>query len=977
LTLECNDPNDPTVTVALLGEGLEPPIISVSPDSLYDSLAVGDTSVHSMTISNSGGNDLIFEISNTDSAGAGKAASFNGTDSWLESTDFTIPESFTVEMWVNPRTTAEGQSFIAKHSSTGGNILLIGYWSGGLQVRVRTDYHMAGPLTTGYYHLAVVVEKISSSTSEVTVYKDGSLLSQAVLSDVLGNPAGKPWVMGQDWDSQSLTDFFDGDLDEVRIWDHTRSLPEIQADMFRSLSGAEPGLVACWNFNRADPWADITGNGNDASARGGVCTVESEAPLAGWLYASPDCGIISPDSSMEVTVTMDARYIYGGHHFADILVHNNDPLDPVVVVPVHLRVTGIPDIHVAVDTMDFGGVFVGATVTDTLVVENDGTDLLTVTEVISETSEFAPEVTSFTVGPMASYELPVAFMPSTEGANMGALTVNSDDEDEPVVRVELRGEGLLPPVISVEPGFIHDTLFEGGESVHLITISNTGAADLVYSIMTDEGLPEAVSIDVIEDRPLQVSRVVGIGNPVSLDRILERDSPPSLSLSVGSGDPIDRDEPYTVEEPDADSYERITGEEVFGAREHSFSGSVRSRGNLFACTTSTVLIEHRLYMDAFYSMQMWFLVYEGDSPVGDYDLISASDITPAGPGEGWYSSGDINTRLAAGKHYLIVASFEGQCSYFNQQEISPYPIPASFGSLTGGAGWDWAPATSFPPYTSQYVPSNAYGWPVAYYQTLVTQHGVAWMDVEPIWGTVAPDSSIDILVSFDATGLHTGEFRANINISSNDPIDPYLLVPVTLNVIDSVCGITQLHPDTMYTFYANDPDSLKARAFLGDFGFGYTVRDIDPASMYINDSIAPDSTEIIPGLPGFVGDVMSISFPLSDFVAGYGSLFETTVQPYTVFGSFGDGVPFVGNGQFVLIGHRAGDANMSGSVDIDDVMFLVQFIFAEGDAPVPIEAGDADCSGSVDIEDIVYLVNHILAGGYAPCDLDGDGVPDL
>jgi photosystem II stability/assembly factor-like uncharacterized protein len=62
-----------------------------------------------------------------------------------------------------------------------------------------------------------------------------------------------------------------------------------------------------------------------------------------------------------------------------------------------------------------------------------------------------------------------------------------------------------------------------------------------------------------------------------------------------------------------------------------------------------------------------------------------------------------------------------------------------------------------------------------------------------------------------------------------------------------------------------------------------------------------------------------------------------------------------------------GDANGSGGVDIDDVVYLINYIFAGGSAPEPIEAGDADCSGNVDIDDVVYLIMYIFGGGPEPC----------
>ena|GEM_PF-3870050 len=71
-----------------------------------------------------------------------------------------------------------------------------------------------------------------------------------------------------------------------------------------------------------------------------------------------------------------------------------------------------------------------------------------------------------------------------------------------------------------------------------------------------------------------------------------------------------------------------------------------------------------------------------------------------------------------------------------------------------------------------------------------------------------------------------------------------------------------------------------------------------------------------------------------------------------------------------------GDANGSGDVDIDDVVYLIAYIFAGGPEPLPYENGDADCSGGIDIDDVVYLIAYIFSGGNAPCDTDGDEVPD-
>jgi hypothetical protein len=68
-----------------------------------------------------------------------------------------------------------------------------------------------------------------------------------------------------------------------------------------------------------------------------------------------------------------------------------------------------------------------------------------------------------------------------------------------------------------------------------------------------------------------------------------------------------------------------------------------------------------------------------------------------------------------------------------------------------------------------------------------------------------------------------------------------------------------------------------------------------------------------------------------------------------------------------------GDADNSGGsvpIDIDDIVYIINYVFGGGPAPMPyaVASGDADCKACfVDIDDIVYLINYVFAGGPAPC----------
>jgi hypothetical protein len=60
----------------------------------------------------------------------------------------------------------------------------------------------------------------------------------------------------------------------------------------------------------------------------------------------------------------------------------------------------------------------------------------------------------------------------------------------------------------------------------------------------------------------------------------------------------------------------------------------------------------------------------------------------------------------------------------------------------------------------------------------------------------------------------------------------------------------------------------------------------------------------------------------------------------------------------------AGDVNDDGVLDVDDVFYLINFLFAGG--PAPAGSGDEDGDGSVTALDLFYLINHLFAGGPAP-----------
>lgn len=65
---------------------------------------------------------------------------------------------------------------------------------------------------------------------------------------------------------------------------------------------------------------------------------------------------------------------------------------------------------------------------------------------------------------------------------------------------------------------------------------------------------------------------------------------------------------------------------------------------------------------------------------------------------------------------------------------------------------------------------------------------------------------------------------------------------------------------------------------------------------------------------------------------------------------------------FVMRGDASGDK----TIDVADVLYLVNYLFLATSAPCPMEAGDATCDGIVDVADALLVINYLFLGTSPP-----------
>jgi hypothetical protein len=118
-----------------------------------------------------------------------------------------------------------------------------------------------------WHHIAIVWDYDSGTDGTGKVYVDGvdntdtvsysaNRIDNSTDTIKLGYPTGG-----------SALSYFNGEIDDFRIWNTARSESQIQSNMYTELEGTESGLMAYYNFEEGagDTLADRSGNGHDGS----------------------------------------------------------------------------------------------------------------------------------------------------------------------------------------------------------------------------------------------------------------------------------------------------------------------------------------------------------------------------------------------------------------------------------------------------------------------------------------------------------------------------------------------------------------------------------------------------------------------------------------------------------------------------------------------------------------------------------------
>ncbi len=345
-----NDPDEPELEIFLIAECVFPPEISLSLYSINIDLIPDEITIEIFTIYNTGGSNLNIDLEIAGNSSSGMAASFDGINDYMSIFDNVINTNyFTIEMWAlmegqGGGSTPHNPIFEQRDDQAGDNHSTVVFYaqvytyrtylfvrsSSGSGCIVETDCQPYGE----WNHYVGVI-----SPTMIYYYINGIIVDSTANVQQGNYTTSIDYVdLGRHTYSGYPHAYFNGLLDEARIWDYPRSHNDILENMNNSLSGNEEGLEAYWNFDSNEPWFDLTDNNHNGTPQGGLTLVESTAPIINWLSISPESETVFPDSSVNIDVMFDATDLEIGTYDAQIIIYSNDPENPEIVIPIILNI---------------------------------------------------------------------------------------------------------------------------------------------------------------------------------------------------------------------------------------------------------------------------------------------------------------------------------------------------------------------------------------------------------------------------------------------------------------------------------------------------------------------------------------------------------------------------------------------------------------------------------------------------------------
>ncbi|TVZ55206.1 putative secreted protein (Por secretion system target) [Lutibacter sp. Hel_I_33_5] len=275
-----------------------------------------------------------FDCSNVGSSASSSSFSFdgianaNGDEILVNDTSFSTLTAQTIEAWIRPASGSNGnESWLAIRDRVGNSRYSIHTNPSANTIGVYNSTHgyRTISISTGinanqWYHVAMVM-----NTTRTLVYVNGTLAGQIAAGISTNHGANVPLSIGSPNDASYYGEKWQGDMDDLRVWNTERTATEIADNRNNELTGNEVGLVGYFNFNE--------GSGNSVDNLAGTINgTANNSQTENWIDESPISG------STGNMVTLTVTDVNGNSSTATANVTVVDNISPEISDPADINV---------------------------------------------------------------------------------------------------------------------------------------------------------------------------------------------------------------------------------------------------------------------------------------------------------------------------------------------------------------------------------------------------------------------------------------------------------------------------------------------------------------------------------------------------------------------------------------------------------------------------------------------------------------
>ncbi|UCH15301.1 MAG: hypothetical protein JSV22_04875, partial [Bacteroidales bacterium] len=469
-----------------------------------------------------------------------------------------------------------------------------------------------------------------------------------------------------------------------------------------------------------------------------------------------------------------------------------------------------------------------------------------------------------TIFPGEEYLVTIDYMPTVVAEDTASLFIESDDAFNPLTEVILIGSAVSAPVISVTPGSFDIELYTGDEITEILGIGNeSGGSELTWNsrfvnFQSSENI-STIQLNeqstAINNNNIEINTGIQGTFPLAHGIIIPKSSSP-VPLTCVTSDP-ETGIIYAQENQGHQFFQYDPSTDIWTALAdcpmHSGNngGATCMNGKIYTCYTNNYIQlgkydiasntwgselnyastgtgnitndGHYIYIAdsnslwrcyppsdtwiilayspvsfqkwggiSYYNQKIYGHTGDGTNGFAIYDLVSDT----------WSTGPDLPSGAVLGCAIDSVNEIYYAYGSYGNSNLYAYDIQNNFWSINTILPFninDGGMAHVIGDSSGVYIVQGEYTTGFVLYKT-----GQPWIRLEPESGIVENGNTQNTNLIINASSLSSGNYGTDLIISSNDPVNPEITVPVSLNVKYSA-DILPLGNSITFDAYPDDP----------------------------------------------------------------------------------------------------------------------------------------------------------------------------